>query len=257
MWSRSVRLRSPSLEARTRAATSVSDQTWAHKATVPLVARVFDQLSSWLWISPTASSSAASRRSTVHPKNQVKAAERALVGSLGRASALSSHRHCVAAGDWSTLSPRVVTAGMPRRRSAACSFSDSACWPTSTAMSLGHRRRRALSPRAGSQALSSSACTFSARSFAIAPWAASTVMWPAAARARSSSKTSRSSRPGSGAPASSLRRRASFGSDGLTGTKVIFSSPKVAPRKTRSNAAMRAPSERQFVPSVERSVPTS
>ena len=74
----------------------------------------------------------------------------------GWATASSSQRHWVAAGDRSTVSPRAMTAGMPSSVSASRTFGDSAWAATSTAMSSGWTGRGA-SPdgRAGSVAVSS------------------------------------------------------------------------------------------------------
>ena len=89
---------------------------------------------------------------------------RALVGSLGPAMAVSSHRQCLAAGDLRTLSERIATAGMSLCLSAACIVSASLWVRTRTAMSLGRIRRLGLpSSAAGSQAVSKRSWTFSGK----------------------------------------------------------------------------------------------
>ncbi len=115
MWSRSVKSRSPSLVASTRAATPLSDQTFAQNPTVLWASRVSAHLKSWscTWLS--FASSAASSSATVQPKNHESAAARARVGSAGRVSAVRSQRHCVAAADRRTLSLLVTTAGIAKR----------------------------------------------------------------------------------------------------------------------------------------------
>ncbi len=214
-WSTSVIARSPSGRASTRATTPLSLRTRCTKSMTPCSSSVSAQSCSCSWSAASSASGASCTQVALRPQNHDMAKVRARDRSEGRSRASSSQRHCSAAGDSSTLSPRASTAGTPCAISAACTSFASLPFSTRTAMSEGRTRRPTCSDAVSPGALGgrcpsvSSARTRATRS-AVTIFCASPVLRsPALLVSRPSPLTRRRSTAGKGWPCASLRRRCS------------------------------------------------
>ena len=139
--SKSVKSRYPDSRPNTRSAILLSCQICAQNSVTPWLISV---VSHWLrsfCTSASSSSVATAIFSALQPKNQVRAAARARVGSVGSSRAANNSCHCWHASESKTLAPRATTAGIPLATSSLCIVTASLLRCTKTAISAGRKVR--------------------------------------------------------------------------------------------------------------------
>jgi len=248
-WRRSVRWRSPSSRASTRATIPVDPQIRSMRAATPRSASSAAQARMRRARSSSSASGAAARWAALQPTKSVRATARERAGRAGCPRAFSSASHSAAAALRNTLDVPVSTTGTSAAWRASRTSRPSLFFGTSTAMSPGEMARRTSSPR-GPERSSTSAPEESSRTMSAATSAAMAGrITPTVIGLSGATPERGSTRIRSGAPTSlpTSVRRAWWASTGRT---RISRDPRATPFHSRPRASTRGRSLRQLVPRV-------